>query len=122
MTLGRKVRADISTENVKGLILINGGGAIALLAFLPHIIKDPGYNILATSILWSLLTYQAGLAFAVIHNHLRTKCSIIYEDNDYSPSEEPLVCTISKICMWLSAASFLIAGFIVFIGGMCTIG
>jgi len=34
------VRSEISNEGVKGLFLMNGGGAVALLAFLQAIWKD----------------------------------------------------------------------------------
>lgn len=41
MAPGLEIRAQIDSENVKGLLLINGGGAVALIAFLPAVIGKP---------------------------------------------------------------------------------
>lgn len=127
MTTGLEIRAQIDTENVKGLLLINGGASIALLAFLPSVIDKPGYESLARVILWSLLIFQAGLVFAVVHNRLRRICSLRYEQHNYQPPPceifgvkvgEPCVCLASSICMWLSVAAFIGGGFTVFQGGL----
>jgi hypothetical protein len=37
MATGLEIRAQIDQENVKGLLLINGGAAVALLAALPQV-------------------------------------------------------------------------------------
>jgi hypothetical protein len=127
MTTGLEIRAQIDTENVKGLLLINGGAAIALLAFFPSVLDKPGYESLARAILWSLLIFQAGLFFAVVHNRLRRICSLRYEQHNYQPPPceifgiklgEPCVCRASIICMWLSVAAFIWGGFAVFQGGL----
>ncbi len=44
MTKGLEIRAQIDTEVVKGLLLLNGGGAVALLALLPTVIGKPGFS------------------------------------------------------------------------------
>lgn len=135
MALGIEIRAQIDTENVKGLILINGGGAIALLAFLPHILGEPEFVPLAKAILWGLLLFQVGLLTAIVHNRLRRVCSLVYEaaqaNSPANPEpcrilgrilSEPCVCTLSITFMWLSVFSFVVAGLAVFFGGMCVIG
>jgi hypothetical protein len=95
MALGVEIRAQIDSENVKGLLLMNGGGAIALLAFLPHILGDPEFSALAHAILWSLLTFQGGLLFAISHNRLRRVCSLKYSAAQaMSPVEHPDRCSI----------------------------
>jgi hypothetical protein len=127
MTKGLEIRAQIDAENVKGLLLVNGGAAVALLAFLPNALDNPGYESLAHAILWSLLIFQAGLIFAVVHNRLRRLCSLIYEQHNYQPPpceilginlHEPCVCRASIICMWLSVAAFVGGGVVVFEGGL----
>jgi hypothetical protein len=71
MTKGYEVRAQIDSENTRGLLLINGGAAVALLAFLP------GSSASRALVLWSprlcgpLGSFQLGLVFAVIHNRAR---------------------------------------------------
>jgi hypothetical protein len=127
MTKGLEIRAQIDAENVKGLLLVNGGAAVALLAFLPNVLDKPGYESLAHAILWSLLIFQAGLIFAVVHNRLRRLCSLIYEQHNYQPPpckifdinlHEPCVCRASILCMWLSVAAFVGGGVVVFEGGL----
>lgn len=131
MGLGLEIRAQIDTENVKGLLLINGGGAVALIAFLPSVLGKPEFAVLAKAILWALLLFQIGLLAAVVHNRLRRVCSLVYENAQAnSPSnpnpchffglilKEPCVCMRSTAFMWLSAFLFFVAGLIVVVGGM----
>ncbi len=127
MTTGLEIRAQIDTENVKGLLIINGGAAVALLALLSAVLDKPGYESLARAVLWSLLIFQIGLLFAMVHNRLRRVCSLVYEQHKYQPPpcelfgvklKEPCVCWRSIICMWLSVAAFGIGGFVVFLGGL----
>lgn len=131
MASGLEIRAAIDTENVKGLLLINGGGAVALLAFLPAVLGKPEYAPLTKAILWGLLFYQVGLLSAVVHNHLRRVCSLVYEAAQAnSPAHpapcrlfkwvmrEPCVCIWSRAFMWISALSFLAGGLLVIAGGL----
>lgn len=127
MTEGLKIRSEIDAENVKGLLLINGGAAVALLAFLPHVLDKPEFEPLARAILWGLLFFQAGLIFAVAHNRLRRKCSLVYEQHNYNPPScevlsfklrEPCICRASIVLMWLSVVAFCGGGITVFAGGL----
>jgi len=130
MTTGLEIRAQIDTENVKGLLLVNGGGAVALLAFLPYVLGRPGYEAIARAIIWSLGIYQIGLVSAVIHNRLRRICSLTYERHQYQPPvckflgfklREPCVCHWSILFMGLSVIAFCLAGFLVFKGALNTL-
>ena len=126
-----EIRAQIDTELVKGLLLINGGGAIALLAFLPTVLGSPEFQALSRSILWALLTFQVGLLSAVIHNRLRRVCSSTYEAHGMNPPpcdvfplnlvkfkhDKPCVCRASISFMWVSIICFFLAGVLVFQGG-----
>lgn len=136
MTEGMQIRAQIDSESVKGLLLLNGGGAIALLAFLPTILGKEEFEVLVKFILFGLLLFQSGLVFAVVHNRLRRICSLQYESAyTSSPQDhpkpckrfghqfaEPCVCIMSTTFMWASLAMFLLAGLLVFSGGMCVVG
>jgi hypothetical protein len=133
MTRGVERRATIDTETVKGLLLINGGGAVALLAFLPTVLRESGYETLTRSVLGGLLLFQLGLVSAIIHNRLRRKCSLLYENawaQGRQPDRcvflgrtlaEPCICMRSITCMWLSIASFLGAGALVVFGALCVL-
>ena len=132
---GVEIRAQIDTELVKGLLVINGGGSIALLAFLPAILGKPEYAPLAKAVLWGLLSFQVGLVAAVIHNRLRRVCSLEFEGHNYSPppckafplsllklkTDPPCVCRASVLFMWASIISFLLAGILVINGGFCVL-
>ncbi len=132
MEKGVEIRAQIDTENVKGLLLINGGGAVALLVFLPTILGKPNFQPLTTSVLWALFAFQLGLVAAVIHTRLRRICSLVYESywrrNSHPPRckfipawfkrNDPCVCSVSILFMWFSLAAFVAGGILVFCGGL----
>jgi hypothetical protein len=86
MTKGYEVRAQIDSENTRGLLLINGGAAVALLGFLPAIFGKPGLGSLVAATLWALGSFQLGLVFAVIHNRARRICSLVREEHQFRPS------------------------------------
>jgi len=126
---GRETRAAIDSETVRGLLLINGGGAVALLAFLPGVLQKPELESLARAIIWAVFTFQAGLAFAVIHNRMRRLCSLEYAKKDRkrcSPFgyglREPCICHWSIGFMWGSIVSFLVAGLVVLNAGLGVVG
>jgi hypothetical protein len=85
MASGIEIRAQIDTENVKGLLLINGGASVARLAFLSATIEKPDSELFIRAILWGLLILQSGLVFAIIHNRLRRICCLRYEQHQFQP-------------------------------------
>lgn len=123
-------RAQIDTETVKALLLMNGAGAGALLTFLPTSLSKPEYLPLAKAIFIGLMIFGVGLVFAVIHNRLRRKCSLIYDQHAMRPPSgtifgidlgEPRVCFISIVFMFLSLVAFVVAGGYVAVSGLQTI-
>jgi len=129
MATGLEIRAQIDSENAKGLLIINGGAAVALLAFLPSILGKSGLESVARSILLALCVFLIGLTAAVIHNRLRRICSLEYESNGFKPMpcrflpawflrREPCVCTASTAFMWCSLIAFIAGGAIVAYGGL----
>ena len=119
MTSGVERRSQIDTETVKALLLINGGGAIALLTTFSQIIGKSGYEKLAPAILIAILFLIFGLMCAVVHNRLRRMCSLHYEHHNMRPPRgrlfgfelwEPTICSISTVFLWLSVAAFIFAG------------
>lgn len=129
MATGLEIRAQIDSENAKGLLLINGGAAVALLAFLPSILGKLGLESVARSVLFALCVFLLGLTAAVIHNRLRRICSLVYESEGFTPTpcrfipvwlsrREPCVCAASTAFMWCSLAAFVAGGSIVAYGGL----
>lgn len=137
MATGIETRAQMDTEGVKGLLFMNGGGSVALLAFLPQIITAPALAPLTMGALFALLWYQIGLVCAIVHNRLRRKCSLEYEIAEASSPDspdpcdrawvawiaktEPCVCCGSIFFHWASVLAFVIAGAAVLAGGFLTV-
>lgn len=119
---GKQRRSQIDTENVKGLLFINGGGATALLTFLPYVLNNSTYKDLAIFITVGLFLCSTGLITALIHNHLRRRCSLAYESAKPRKKflgigmPEPLVCHFSHLFMWSSYICFGVAIIVVFWG------
>lgn len=130
MADGAELRTGIDTETVRGLLLINGGGAVALLAFLAGIIQKPELAVLARAIIWAVFTFQLGLVAAVMHNRLRRKCSLEYAKKPENRTKcslfgrelkEPCICHWSIGFMWASIGAFLVGGLLVLLAGLCVL-
>jgi hypothetical protein len=127
MSNGVDRRGQIDTETVKALLLINGGGVVALLTLFGSVLGKKGYENLARAILVGVLTLMFGLVCTVIHNRLRRKCSLHYDVHDMSPPagrllglqlREPTICVVSILFMWLSVVAFFSAGTFVAVYGL----
>jgi uncharacterized membrane protein len=131
MASGIDRRAQMDAETVKALLLINGGGAVALLSFFTAIVGKPGHESLARSVLFAVVGMMLGLVFAVLHNHYRRKCSLHHERHNYKPPagtlfgyrlSRPRVCWLSLAFMRASLIAFLLSGSYVAGVGLLTIG
>jgi hypothetical protein len=127
---GVKTRAEIDTEVARGLLLANGGGAVALLAFLPTVFEKQQLRPLALPVVAALFIFHVGIVAALVHSHYRRRCSQIYETHEFHPPagklfgrnlHEPTVCWASWKWMWASIVLFLLAGSTVFVGAICSI-
>lgn len=75
---GRSRRAQIDTETVKALLLMNGGAAVTLVTFLGSVLDEPILRPLARWVAIAIGGYLVGLLCAVVHNLLRRYCSMAY--------------------------------------------
>jgi hypothetical protein len=108
---GVKLRAEMDNQTAKAMLLLNGGGAAALLSFLSSVLngKVPqlGLPIVVAAFLMCL-----GLLAAVAHNINRRKCSLEYENywsKGAQPPSKPIVCARSERLLTASMAMFLAA-------------
>lgn len=135
MTSGKEIRSRIDSEQVRGLLLINGGAAVTLIALIPYILDKPEFLILSRGIFIALILFQLGLVFAVIHNRQRRKCALEYEDDEIDSSNwpdpcrflwwkthEPCICMRSIAFMWASVTFFVLGGLVVAISGFWALG
>ena len=130
MSSGIERRAQIDADTFKALIALNGGGAVALLAFLQAIVDKAGFQWMMFGTLVGLPILMIGLVLAVIHNRLRRLCSLVYEQHNMHPPRgkifgiqlrEPRVCAVSTGLLYSSLASFVLAGVTVAATGLLAI-
>jgi hypothetical protein len=77
-------RDQAASELVRGLLIINGGGAVALLAFLGAIWSSPGAVALAKPTIGALWILSLGALFAAAFHLLRYETSMRQQRNDSS--------------------------------------
>ena len=120
---GLKIRAQIDSESVRNVMLVNGGGSVALITLLPNILNTP----LVFGVLVALSFWLFGLTLAVLHSVLRRKCSLVYEQYKMAPPpgkpfllikpKEPWVCWWSWKSLYSSIVIFLVGGALIVIFG-----
>ena len=127
MALGIDLRAQIDTETFKGLMLVNGGGAVALLALLNPVISRPEEHLFGYWIMAGIALMALGAGLAVVHNYYRRQCSLAYENNEPrgfsmfgQPLREPRVCKTGWNCLIASVLCFFAAATVVTVGGFLT--
>jgi ABC-type multidrug transport system permease subunit len=74
-------RNDALREGVKGLFLMNGGGAVAMLAFLQAIWKDNPH--LAKYVIASIAVLAAGVFLAGLVQFFRYNASFSFQDGKH---------------------------------------
>jgi hypothetical protein len=124
---GVKIRAQIDTESVRNVMLVNGGGSVALLALLPAILGTP----LVFPLFLALAIWLFGLTLAVTHSVLRRKCSLVYEQHGMNPPhgksrlcinpKQPWVCWWAWRCLHMSIVAFLIGGAVMVFFGFANV-
>ena len=111
---GVEIRAEIDRDTVRALIVLNGGGAVALLALLPAILKVPGYVTLAEAILAGVVFLTVGLLLTVVHNVYRRECSRLHEKSNWSSSAgQSPACRRSRATRFAALSCFVLAVFLV---------
>ena len=82
---GISLRAEIDAFTVKSLLMLNGGGVVALLAFTPAIMSKDDYSKLLDAAFVGIIFFVVGLSCAVVHNICRRKCSLHHEQHNMEP-------------------------------------
>ena len=103
-------RASLLTEGYKGLLIINGGGAVALLAFISQIINESpqlarlsfiGVSIMALGLVFALLIPF----FRYHHSHKAEKL----QQKNYKGSMKTIFWWLYTSCQYLSIIAFITA-------------
>jgi hypothetical protein len=99
-------RLDIDNRAFQGLLILNGGGAVALLAFLQAILNKDTVQVahsMAAPIVMALWFLVMGLPLAVIHQALRARTSLAMQSNS---EWYQLLRWCGFGCFYLSCVSF----------------
>ena len=118
---GVKIRAQMDMESIKALILINGGGAVAVATGLPAILGNNRFWPLAIPMMSGIFLFALGLAAAVLSNHYRRECSLLFEQQKMAPTPYPRVCVIGRPYFHASVALFLLSILLIAAWGMCIV-
>ncbi|MCC6947173.1 MAG: hypothetical protein IT539_05325 [Bradyrhizobiaceae bacterium] len=130
MANGVGQRLQIDRETARGLLLANGGGAVALLFALTQILDQPSYDPLTHAMFVGVLVMLFGVALAIAYYHLHRRCLLVHEQHHMNPPKArlfgialgaPAVCITAAVCMWLSVLTFLGAGSYVAWTGIATL-
>jgi len=99
-----KRRDEMYIHGVRALIILNGGGAVALLAFLGQVWAKS--EALPSGVIFGMSSLVAGCFFTGTLHFLRYYTSLHWSREIFLP----LVRTKIKIGKWLASASLLLAG------------
>lgn len=113
-----QARLQVVTEGVRGLFIINGGGAVALLAFLQAIWSDNPS--MARVVLGGLGLMAFGLVFAAVVNYFRYHSSFEFQSGNEAEYQK----NRSRVMRFqkLSVGSFAVAVLVLVIGGYVVLG
>jgi hypothetical protein len=124
-------RAQTDVETLRGLLIANGGGAVALLLALSPILDRVGSEPLVYAMLVGIFVFMLGVALAILYNHFRRQCSLQYSQHGSTPPtgailgkrlKEPTVCFAYRVCLYLSLLCFIGTGAYVAWIGVSTVG
>jgi hypothetical protein len=128
---GLAQRAQMDKETLRGLLIANGGGAVALLAVLSPTLDRPGLEPLVYAMLVGIFVFMVGVVFAILYNQFRRQCSLQYEQHGFNPPGEtflgiklwaPPACCAYQVCLYLSLLCFVGTGIYVATVGVNAVG
>jgi hypothetical protein len=82
-------------DTVRVLVVLNGGGAVALLALLPNMFKVPEFLPITKAVMVAVIIQIVGLVLTVFHNMCRRECSRINQELGYTKEAD-----MSSACQW----------------------
>jgi hypothetical protein len=104
-------RAGLHTEGVKGILILNGGGILALLTFVTQLTlataPKPG---LIQTITVAIACFSGGLVAAAPINHLRYEASRLYDNEETNKTAGKAIRNSSSDAVLLIASPLLHGG------------
>jgi hypothetical protein len=121
----------MDVETLRGLLIANGGGAVALLAALSGTLDRPGYEPLAYAMLVGIVVFMFGVVLAILFNYFRRQC-LQQQDQLVLQTPPPKVlglklrapgaCIVCQACLYLALLCFIGTGAYVAIAGTSMLG
>jgi len=128
LSKGVELRANMDLEIARALILINGAGIIAILAFLQSTVEWVRYASFAKPAIVGIAFLVLGLLTSLLYIRFGRVCSLKYEQHAMRPPSSslfgfdlgrPMPCAISAIMVYVSLISFCSASAVVGISWYC---
>ncbi len=105
-------RAELHSQGVKGMFLLNGGGILALLTFQTQLLlADDDFSTLSKSITIAICFLVIGLVLLAPINHIRYESSRSY-DKDETKARGKALGRVHKVFFCLSLVLFTIGLFV----------
>ena len=114
--MSHEARTQILTGGAKSLLIINGGGIVALLGFLTRLLPFESDNnrAYASLVLFAIASFTIGLVVAAANYYFRYWASSYY---DNGPKEKhPRAHRLEKASVVVSFAFFILGAFVLVIG------
>lgn len=109
-------RAEIHSQGIKGMFILNGGGIISLLTFYTQIIiHTPELLALSSYIIWAMAFWGFGLVSLAPINHLRYETSRLF-DHESTKEKGKKYGLAHRILFYTSLSCFVVGLVTVLIG------
>ncbi len=109
-------RAELHTEGIRGMFILNGGGVLALLTFLTQIVQgEAGTKSLVQYTTVAIGFLLAGLITLAPINHLRYESSRLFDHVETKPKGQKYGLA-HRVLFYLSMLFFVLGVFIALIG------
>ncbi len=109
-------RSEVYSQGIQGLFILNGGGVLALLTFIGHLLdSEKDFTRLINALVFGGGFYCLGLVFLAPVNHIRYEASKLFDKTSTKSKGKKYSCC-AKILFFASYSSFLIGSFINLIG------
>jgi hypothetical protein len=110
-------RAQTDVETLRGLLIANGGGAVALLLALSPALDRPGFEPLVYTMFIGIVVFMVGVVLAVLYHHFRRQCSQQVNQPGMPHGSflgirlrAPAACVAYQVCLYLSLLCFIGTG------------
>ena len=125
---GGAQRNQMDVETLRGLLIANGGGAVALLIAVSSLLDRPGYEPLVYAMLIGIVVFMLGVVLAILFNFARRQFQAQADQQGGTPAKflglklwAPGSGVAYQLCLYLSLLCFIGTGVYVAVVGANTL-